>query len=675
MRAQRRTATRGNWGFNVNFAEVAEQPRHVIVSARVNPAAELTRWLFEHYRISYHEEPHVPLLRVVATRRESDGVAVVGPEGVWMGAREILEGFDAKSRPGQRLYGESDTERAANRALVERLLGLLPDRVGRYVYAQMLPHKAILYPVIADGVPLWERGFVYCLYPLWRRLAERRLEVTPDLVAAARRQIREACDVVEAELARRGTRFIGGDKPGVVDIVFAALAAPVIFPPRYGAKLPALDVLPGEFKSFIEQIRARGAGQLVLDSYEAVRPQPQAPMPARGSGRPLSSLILEAWPQRIAAKVAAAWGHVVVIFGFAIASRWDDVEDILRRDLEFQIAPINGGRIDEVNGPFVLGLDRGLQMVTERPQLYAAVSAINMAGVHALVAREAERLLDDAIAAQGQIDIVNGYARLVAARAARQIFGLAGPTEMDLMRVIRAVFQHTFLNLTGDEEVRQRALAASGELRQWFMDEIARRHSQGLKIDDVIGRLLTLRGTNPDALDDDGVRRNVAGLLVGAIDTTATAVAKIIRMASADDAVLARVERAIDDPQRMIGWCNELLRLWTHNPVLLRRAAVDVSVGGKNIPAGTTVVAYTQAAMFDRDRFSNPYRLDPTRSPALYRHFGGGLHPCSGRMVNDVQIPELVRQILKRGIQRVERPRYDGPFIDELIVSFGGGRK
>ena len=34
---------------------------------------------------------------------------------------------------------------------------------------------------------------------------------------------------------------------------------------------------------------------------------------------------------------------------------------------------------------------------------------------------------------------------------------------------------------------------------------------------------------------------------------------------------------------------------------------------------------------------------------------------------------ELVRQVLKRGIRRVERPRYDGPFIDELIVSFRGG--
>ena len=616
------------------------------------------------------------MLHVLATRRRGGGVevpVVVGPEDVWEGAREVLNGLDAKSRPGQRLYGEDYDERAANRALVDRLLDLLGRTVRRHVYAQLLPLKSLLYPVVVDGTPLWERAFVYLLYPLWRGLVARGLELTPELIAAAPGCIREACDVVEAELARRGTRFIGGSEPGIVDIMFAALAAPVVYPPRHGDKLPALDALPNELKTFIGQMRARRAGQLVFETYDNARPNPQTPMRARGNGRPISSLILAAWPQRIAAKLAAAYGHVIRINGFALVIRWNDVEDILRRDLDFQIAPINGPRIDEVNGQFVLGLDRGDRMTTERSQLYVAVSAIDLAGVRALVACEAERLLDDAMAAHGRIDIVNGYARLVAARAARQIFGLAAPTEMDLMRVIRAVFQHTFLNITGDEEVRQRALAAADELRQWFMDEIARRRNQATPIDDVIGRLLALRATIPTALDDDGVRRNVAGLLVGSIDTTATAVAKIIKMACEDDALLARVECAIDDPKRMIGWCNELLRLWTHNPVLLRRAATDVSVGDTNIPAGTTVVAYTQAAMFDRDHFPNPNQLDPTRSAALYRHFGGGLHPCAGRAVNDVQIPELVRQVLKRGIRRVEPPRYDGPFIDELIVSFGGG--
>jgi len=656
----------------VNFEQIAEQPRHIIVSVRVDPGVELTRWLFESYRISYHEQPHAPVLRLLATRRGGEMPVVVGPDGVWAGAPAVLNGLDAKSRPGQRLYGEEDGERTANRALVERLLELLLPAVRRYVLAQLLPLKRVLYPVVVDGVPLWERAVVYLLYPLWRRLLARRLDLTRDVVAAAPGQIREACDMVEAEVAKRGTRFIGGANPGIVDIAFAALMAPVVLPSRHGARLPALDTLPDELKSFVGQMRARRAGQLALDTYEAARPQPQGLMPARGSGRPLSSLILDAWPQRVAAKAAAAWGHVIRIERFVLASRWDDVEDILRRDLDFRIAPVNGPRIEEVNGPFVLGLDRGAQMAIERPQLYAAVSAIDLVGVRALVAREAERLLDEAIEAHGHLDVVNGYARLVAARVARYVFGLAGPTEMDLMRVIRAIFHHTFLNLFGDEQVRQRARAAADELTRWFLDEIERRQRQALKLDDVIGRLLALRGKYPDALNDDGVRRNVAGLLVGSIDTTATAVAKIVNTACADDAVRARVERDLDDAQRMAGWCNELLRMWTHNPILLRHAATDTAVGGKTIPAGSTVVAFTQAAMFDPRHFSNPSQLDPTRSAKLYRHFGGGLHPCAGRAVNEVQIPELVRRVLKRGISNVEWPRYDGPFIDELVVSFRG---
>jgi cytochrome P450 len=299
------------------------------------------------------------------------------------------------------------------------------------------------------------------------------------------------------------------------------------------------------------------------------------------------------------------------------------------------------------------------------------VSEIDLDGVRKLVETEAERLLDEALA-RGRLDLVNGYARLVAARTARRIFGIAGPTEMDLMRVIRAIFQHTFLNLGGDEQVARRAVAAFHELRQWFESELARRAEHGIEIDDVIGRLLALRRTHPEPLDDDGVRRNVAGLLVGSIDTTATSVSQIVATACGNPELLARVERDVDDPARMLGWCNELLRLWPHNPFLLRQAETDVTLDGVAIPAGATVIAYTHAAMFDASRFPEPGRSDPTRALKLYRHFGGGLHPCSGRAVNDVQIPELVRRVIKRGITSADRPRFDGPFIDEVVVSFGG---
>jgi hypothetical protein len=51
-------------------------------------------------------------------------------------------------------------------------------------------------------------------------------------------------------------------------------------------------------------------------------------------------------------------------------------------------------------------------------------------------------------------------------------------------------------------------------------------------------------------------------------------------------------------------------------------------------------------------------------------NFGGGLHPCAGRGINDVQLPELVSQLVSRGIAHVAQPRFVGPFIDELVVTF-----
>src|SRR4030095_16263422 len=241
----------------------SEMPRHIIVSARVSPMVELARWLFERDRLTYHEEPHAPILHVLATRRRGGGrevPVIVGPEGIWGGARAVLDGLDAKSRPGQRLYGESDHDRDANRALIDTLLALLLQTVRRLVYFHLLPHRRTLYPAAVDGAPLWERAFVFLLYPIWRRLMARGLDLSPQLVQEAPARIREACNLIEIALGRRGGPFLGGPQPNTVDIVFAALMAPVVFPPHYAAKLPTLAALPDGLRTFVEEMRARRAG-------------------------------------------------------------------------------------------------------------------------------------------------------------------------------------------------------------------------------------------------------------------------------------------------------------------------------------------------------------------------------------------------------------------------------
>jgi cytochrome P450 len=126
----------------------------------------------------------------------------------------------------------------------------------------------------------------------------------------------------------------------------------------------------------------------------------------------------------------------------------------------------------------------------------------------------------------------------------------------------------------------------------------------------------------------------------------------------------------LNDATRFAGWCWEALRLWPHNPLVLRKAAAATTLGDTDIRAGDRVIGWTQAAMRDASAFPEPAALRPDRPEAAYLHFGGGLHPCAGRAVNGFQIPLLVGALLRRGIKSVKPMQWAGPFPDHLIVRF-----
>ena len=63
------------------------------------------------------------------------------------------------------------------------------------------------------------------------------------------------------------------------------------------------------------------------------------------------------------------------------------------------------------------------------------------------------------------------------------------------MRVARAVFHETFLNIGGDAGVRDAGIVAGRELAAWIHDEIARRRTAGRPGSDVLGCLMTLQPT------------------------------------------------------------------------------------------------------------------------------------------------------------------------------------
>jgi cytochrome P450 len=101
----------------------------------------------------------------------------------------------------------------------------------------------------------------------------------------------------------------------------------------------------------------------------------------------------------------------------------------------------------------------------------------------------------------------------------------------------------------------------------------------------------------------------------------------------------------------------------------LRQAAAGVEFHGRILTSDTTVISFTLAAMFDPAAFENPGRLDPARPPDRYLHFGRGLHLCGGIDINRIQVPALVRELVRFGVTAHSGVTMQGPFPDVLVVT------
>jgi cytochrome P450 len=616
-----------------------EAPRIQFVSHRFAPGDELLRWLAEERKLAYAEE----------AQSLSAPPRVLAAEGEAHGIEAALDLLDRRCRPDEHVYGETDDARQAVRALLKSALAT----IGRPAL-QLWLHHALSAPELLDRIAA--------------RASRQDLVRTFDLqsfdTAAVEASIGDAFARLEADLNASGQPFLWGAAPGRADIIVAALAAPLVLPPKCGTPYPALEGLPAPLRDFVRKCRDRRLGQLVMSVYERSRPPQQPPLPKATYGPTLIERILNPSVVRFGARLLVRWAPRLALGKRLLVSDWAGVTEVLDRDNDFLIAPINKERIEAVSGPFILGMDRSPDLIRQREHVYAALQGADREPFLSTLKGESNRLLDDAAAAGGRLDVVNGYARLVAGRTAAALFGIAGPTEQDLLRVIRRVFHETFLNLSGDPAVKQSGIAAGQELKEWIEVEQARRLASNQLGNDVLGRLLATSRS-----DQAAARWMLAGLLVGAIDTTATVVTNIIAEVLGDAKLRRAMMLDLDRPRRLLGWCWEALRRRPHNAGMLRQAGAGAMLGGKPVKMGQQVLALTVGAMHDPAAFDHPTQMIPDRPLERYLHFGRGLHQCSGRDFNAIQVPALVRELLRRHVSGRPRVRTRGPFPDELLVS------
>lgn len=374
----------------------------------------------------------------------------------------------------------------------------------------------------------------------------------------------------------------------------------------------------------------------------------------------------------------------VRIRGTVVVLRHAGVVEVLERDEDFTIAEVNAARMDALNGPFVLGMDRGPIALRERRILQAAVRDGDTDRVRSFVRSTAEDLVA-AARKDGRLDVVHGLALPAAIRLVDQYFGVPAPDGPTMARWMRTMFHAVFLNVGDEPAVRAAAEVSADELHRHLDELVARRRLDVAagrdEHDDVLTRLVRLQRDPDTRLGDEAIRRNISGVVVGAVEPTSKATAHAVdQLLRHPDALRrARAAALAGDMDTVRGFTLDALRFNPLNPVLARHAARPSVLGRgtrgeRAVPAGSTVYAAVLPAMFDRSVFDGPFELRPDRPLSAYLHFGHGLHRCFGQEVNLVQIPELVAAVLR--LDGLRRPRdggairYDGPFPDRLLVEF-----
>lgn len=202
-----------------------------------------------------------------------------------------------------------------------------------------------------------------------------------------------------------------------------------------------------------------------------------------------------------------------------------------------------------------------------------------------------------------------------------------------------------------------RALLAVGErpLRSigsvlWFMHYLRRlivARSRDPR-DDLVSGLVAARDGD-DGLTTDEILAMLVLLLTAGHETTVNLIGAgtLALLEHPDQADLLR--SGSDDPEVVRTAVEELLRFTSPVQTATERwSATDVEVAGVTIPQGSLVLAAIASANRDPAAFTDPDRLDLTRSPNPHLAFGKGAHYCLGaplaRLEAQIAVPALLRR-------------------------------
>ncbi|MEH2364003.1 cytochrome P450 [Nostoc sp.] len=368
---------------------------------------------------------------------------------------------------------------------------------------------------------------------------------------------------------------------------------------------------------------------------------------------------------------------------FTLVAKHEDVLEVLSRDDIFSVR-LYGSKMDETVGPAMLGRDRTIINYHDKSLMRLVLAQEDLPYVREMVLR----LTQEAIAqstCEGQIELVKNIARGVPVRLCGTYFGFPGPDEESMFRWSKAIQSHWFKNLVNDPKIRQAALTAGQELTAYLSEFVAEKRKKiapgGDTKHDVLTRLLLAQMPDGLGFEDDRLIINVAGLLIGSVETTSQAVVQALEQMLLHPGIRERAIKAsvANDFAEFDAIVWEALRFNPINPVIPRYTETNTVLAEGTtreveIISGTTVLACSASAMWDPNFIANPDQFRVGRASHSYIHFGYAAHECLGKYVATVMIPEIVRVLFLHNVSLSDGTEGQidfegGPFPERFVVT------
>ena len=250
------------------------EPKPILVTISISHYCEKARWALDRAAIAYDERRHLPGIHRVAVKRHGGGLTapvLVCTDGtVFAESAAIIVYADGRAPAGRGCIPTDPKLAAEARALADDFDERLGPATRLWVYHQMFDYPELTQQPMTDGVPTWQRHtFRYGNKAVAFGVA-KVLRVNDENAVAAERTFRSIYADVDARLAD-GRRFLAGDAFSIADLTFAALSAPLVGPPEYAVRLPAVEELPPAMRAVVEELRETPAGEHALRMFREER--------------------------------------------------------------------------------------------------------------------------------------------------------------------------------------------------------------------------------------------------------------------------------------------------------------------------------------------------------------------------------------------------------------------